>query len=399
MPSKNNIFRKEQLISLKNDTERNLYSYGANATIIAQRDINLKNLGGNSVNGTEFALQTMADPTVAQAFDRLFETMSKFVYEIESDDKQVEEFINAQILEEHWSILFEGLGLAKLTGIAAIEPIWAYLNDKIVIEEFIPVDSKRIVFSQDSTQSKPVAKFTTINAPLTGEDIPPQKIIINTYFSAYIDSPYGLGIGGLLVELVELKRQILDLAVKIANRQAIPIKIGSIPDNAPAEEVDSFFECLKAMQNSSVFVLPEKFSLDVKDIGSSGLSDIVFPLLDYLEAQINSLVLGESITGKDLANGSQSRDNIASDITNTKAYSLAKDVASTLNKTVVKWLCLYNFPGKTAKIKVKNPENQLEQLEVYLKLKDLGLKLDPNWLAEKFNVKLAPERKALGSDI
>lgn len=395
-----NIFDKKRLVSLLNDSvSSHSYSIGSNAKILEQRDSNLANLKGTySVNRTEASIETLGDSTVTLGFDRLFETMGSFEYLIGSEDKEVKDFIEDQILLNNWSILYEGLGLSKLTGVSALEIIWGLDKGKVIVEDILPIDSKRIVFSQEENSYKYTPRFTTSSKPFDGELAPLNKIITHKFYSAYIDNSYGLGIGSLLVELVTIKQQLLELWLKLAGRYVFPIKVANVPLAATDEEVSSFFDCLKSMTNSSTFVLPEGYSLSVTDVSATGIDSILKPLLDYCDQQILGLIIGESITGKELSNGSNARDIQARDITHSKALSLAKDITATLNKTVVKWLLSYNFPSKKATIAVKSVENMAENLETYKALKELGLNIPPEFLAEKFGVPHVV-RKKLGDSI
>lgn len=391
-----NIFDKARLISLANS--RNMSTIFNN--IVKQRDSNLQNLKStSSVNKTEACIETLGEPVVAQGFDRLFELMSTFNYTVESTDTEVADFVNQQLLDSNFEVLFEGLGLAKLSGLAALEVIWGYQSGKTVVEDLLPVDSSRIVYQLNNENDyRYVAKFTTKSQPFTGEPLPYNKVIIHKYYSAYIDSPYGLGIGGLLVELIQIKNTALDLWLKIANKHSMPTIVANVGNSSPEDEVEEFFEGLKSMLNSSVFVMPEDYKLDIVNTSATGLESILIPLIAYCDEQINGLILGESITGKELANGSMSRDVVAKDITSLKALSLAKGVANTLNKTIVKWLVAYNFPESSAVIKVSSPDNSNDNINLYKELKAIGVNIPADWLANKFGVP-HEERQKLGDNI
>ena len=391
-----NIFDKARLISLANS--RNMSAIFNN--IVKQRDSNLQNLKStSSVNKTEACIETLGEPVVAQGFDRLFELISTFNYTVESTDTEVADFVTQQLLDNHFEVLFEGLGLAKLSGLAALEVIWGYQSGKTVVEDLLPVDSSRIIYQLNNDNDyRYIPKFTTKAQPFTGEPLPYNKVIIHKYYSAYIDSPYGLGIGGLLVELIQIKNTALDLWLKIANKHSMPTIVANVANGSPEDEVEEFFEGLKSMLNSSVFVMPENYKLDIVNTSATGLESILIPLIAYCDEQINGLILGESITGKELANGSMSRDVVAKDITSLKALSLAKGVANTLNKTIVKWLVAYNFPESTAIIKVSSPDNSADNINLYKELKAIGVNIPAYWLANKFGVP-HEERQKLGDNI
>jgi hypothetical protein len=370
------------------------YSLGSLGTkIVSQRDFNLQGLSGTSINKTEQSLACLGDATVNQAFDRLTEAMFKLNFRIESDSKEAKELLEQELLGPKKTTILKSLALAKITGIALGEVVWSFKDGIVSIRDFFPVDSSRVHYVL--TESGHYKAQLSHNYPLKYEDVPDNKFVIHRHYQAMIDNPYGLGVGGLLIELIEWKNTLLDLWFTISKRNVEPIKIGSIPESASEEDADMFYECLVKLKNSSTFVLPQGFSLELQDPSPNGLESIVIALLNYCDEKINGLILGESIVGKDISNANQHRDGIAAEITEAKAFSLAQGICDTLNETLVKWLVDFNFKA-TAKIYVASYEDLDLELERLTKLKQLGLLLDQDWLAEKFDVKIT-KKKTLGT--
>ena len=391
------IFDKVMKAGLLNDPFNALYRLMSTA-IVTQRDYNLERLQGESVNKTELALACFGDSHVCLCYDRLTEIMASFYYSIEAENDDLKSFLEEQILDRR-ELIYESLSPAKVTGVAALEVMWDKNQGKVVAEDLVPVDSNRILYELPPNHYKYKLRITTFNDNFTGLLVEPAKIIDYQFYSVYINNPYGLGVGGLLIELVRKKELVETIWFEIAKKYSQPVKIGKVPNDASKIDVDEFFEALNGMKKSATFVLPEGFELDVIDVSGSGAEGIVQPLLDYYDSKISGLLLGESITGKELANGSQSRDIVANDITVRKAFSLAQSITTRLNQTLVKWLIAYNFPGEKAKIVVNEPENLKELLDSYEKLGRLGVEFDAEWLANKFGVQQEPPRRVLGDNI
>jgi phage gp29-like protein len=269
------------------------------------------------------------------------------------------------------------------------------MTDAIVIADVYPIDSSRIQYKlEDNYRCVPMISQGTNESA----EIPPYQMVIHRHYQARIDNPYGVGIGGLLIELIEWRNALLDLWLILSKKYVEPVKIGKVPDTASDEEVDAFFDQLNKLRNSSTFVLPVGFEIDFQTASASEFQSILLPLLEYCDQKINGLIIGESIVGKDISNANQHRDGVAAEITEDMAKSMAQEICDTLNETVVQWLLANNFDEPVeAKLVVVDSEDVDAGLERLKMLKDLGLQIDQDWLAEKYNVKRAPIKKTLGN--
>jgi hypothetical protein len=394
-----NIFNKRRLVSLADDS--NSYLSAISSTkIVEQRDANLKNLKGNahSTNRTELAIACLADADVLLGYERFVATLQGFNYTLECSDDDAKSFLQSQ-LDLYLNKLLNNCALARITGISALEIIYEIKNTQICIKDLLALDSSRIVYELDSNTYDYNVRFTNFRKPFEGEHYNETNFVIHRHWSLSIDSPYGVGIGGQLGELVQCKTQLQDLWLKICNKYSEPIISITVPQDTADEELDAFFETIKNLKNSARFVLPEGYNLDIKDPSPAGLSDLIIPLIERLERQIIGLLVGESLTAKEVSNGSNARDIVARDIGNEKALAFAAEICNTINNQFLKQLLAFNYPKVSAQLKVSSPENLAELLNSYEILKRLGCNLDTEWLAEKFDVKLAPAKKVLGTNI
>lgn len=396
-----NIFNKRRLVSLENSSESfsNYYSFAAGSKIVETRDANLRALKGSahSVNKTELAMTVFADPDTVLGYERFLEIINSFDYIVQCEDVEAKKFLQAQ-LEANWISLYQGLAIARVTGIAALEKVFKIEDSKIIIEALMPLDSSRIIYELPEQGHQYSVRFSTFNKPFDGEEFNPDNFIIHRHWSVMIDSPYGLGVGGLIAELLQVKAQLLALWQKIVLKYSEPIINITVPEDAPEDEIDEFFECLKVLQNNSRFVLPAGFTFDVHNVSSTGLADIILPFIDRIDRNIMSLLTGESLTGKETSNGSNARDLTARDISLQKGLSFAKELCATINEQFINHLLAYNYPNVKAHLTVSSPENLAELLEMYTKAKQLGLNIDTQWLSEKLGVKLAAPKKTLGQN-
>ena len=381
------MFSRKAVAGLLNDSIGHIYRF-MGAGIVQQRDINLRRLTGDNVNNTENALATLGDEMVAFSYDRLMELMSGFNYYVECENEEAKEFLEQQLLRTRRELIWEGLGLAKITGVAALEVMWGLKNDKIIIQDLVPIKCDRILYEHVENDYRYKLRIATFNNTITGIEVDKNKIIDFQYYSVRVNNPYGIGCGGILAELVKKKSLVEQIWFEIAKNYSTPVKIGNIPETASETEVEEFFEVLKRMTKDATFIMPPGFELDVRNIAQSGADSLIAPLIDRYDEKISGLLLGESITGRELSNGSQTRDIIAASISSKKAFSLASSIADRLNSTIVPWLLAYNFTGTTALIKVEQPEDLNTLLSQLDTLNRIGIKANPDWVADKFGIKL-----------
>lgn len=394
------IFNKERLASLKNQFGQAFY-YLSGSKVIEQRDANLKNFKGGaaSVNRTELAMQVFADSEVQLGYEKFLASLSSFQYLIEADDLEVKNFIADQVFE-HWSTILQGLALSRVTGLAGLEKVFSKNSkNQIVLETLLPFDTSRIVYSVPDAGYQYLLRITTDKNPFDGELVVLENFLIHKHYSVMIDNPYGLGIGGLLAEIIACKSALIMLWQKIIEKYSEPVISITVPNSASDEEIDEFFEAIKNLKNSARFILPEGFQFDVHNLSSTGLADLILPLIDRLDRSIMSLMVGESLTAKETSNGSNARDIVARDISIEKGLLFAQELCFTINSQLIKQLLAYNFPGKKARLVVSSPENISEILDIYLKAKQLGLNPDLEWLANKLGIKQAPKKATLGQAV
>jgi len=391
------------------------YFSGAEA-ILENRDSTIQRFDNEVAgNGADIYLDLFSDPFLVECFQRALEVLNEASIESvitkESDDPEVlqkqqdcQEWLTENLIETgRITELVEILFVSLVTGIAAGEVNYSPLQDGTIgIRPFTPVDPERIIYAVDPKTGFLTPKISTRLYPINGEEFGDEKLIIHTYRSVSIYNPYGLGMGSQLKVLIDFKNELLKLWIRIVEKFSAPIVVAKIPEIADIEEVEAFLQDLKFMSENARFVLPPDFELDVKDVSGTGADTLVQPYIDYIDRQISGLILGESITGKELANGSQARDIVASKITVRKAKTFAAQVDRTINETLVKWLINLNFPGvKGVKIKHTYPDTErLEQLASTMAiLNQIGYNVDPDWIETTFGIPQAPKRRSLGDSV
>ena len=409
---RNNIFSKINFGSFLSSGKASFNGFAGAESILENRDSTLQRYDEGNGNSSDVYVDLFTEPFLLECYERLEEVLvssSQIEVKYKGSDEGLgdvatdfikQELIDTGLLEE----LTSNLLISYITGIAATELNYSVTDEgKLTVKSLTVIDSERIVYSANAQTGKLTPRLTTRLHSLNGVEFEEEKIVIHSYSSIPMYSPYGLGLGSQLKSLVEFKDELLKMWVRVVEKFTTPIVIGRIPEVACEEEVDMFLRDLKKMSENARFILPPDFDLEVVDISASGTDKLVQPFLDYIDRQISGLVLGESITGQELSNGAQARDIVASKITLRKAKSLAKRIDKTLNSSIVDWLVKTNFPTLKGKVIVshdfEDKKDLKEMADILISLKQLNYAVDPDWIEETFNIPQKPEddRKRLGS--
>ena len=400
-------FRQGIFASLFNSLRSHTYRYSAK-NIVQNRDAKLKRYSGSG-NGTEVALEVLRDAHAQSCYDRLLEVMAFAQPVVTSggnspEDKAAVKFIEDTLINKHLEILVEAAAIAKFTGCAAIENNYSVDKDgKIFVKSITPIDSERLIYSISENSADAELRIQTINNPFDGEPCPLHKIVDFKYFSIYINNPYGLGIGSQLIDYVRYKERLLELWLRIAENYSAPVKIGNIPDTAEESEVDEFFQNFLDMSENATYLLPPGFTMSVVDVSATGVESLIKTLMEYCDERISTLILGENLTGKEISNGAQARDAVATKITERKALSQLKSIAQRLNETTITWLTQLNFPTAAVPtlefVYEESRQGLADRLEA---AKRIGVPLDMKKVAELLEVpydEAKANKKILGQNI
>ena len=382
-----NIFQSSKFANLFNSIRSQVFRNGG-VNVVSNRDSRL-----HGTEGTERALNVLRDIHVQACYSKLLEVMSGAYYTLEPGDDSSEaqeaaDFIEKHYLKPHREVLIESLAVAIICGCAAHEVNFELnAQNKIIVASISAVDPMRLIYAIND-YGKYDLRIQTSNRPFQGELPPKDKIVDFQYYSFQIDNAgYGMGYGSQLIDFIDYKEELLAQWLRIAERYATPVKIGTLPDTVEEEEIDDFFQHFSKMSENATFLLPEGFSLDVKDISSTGAESLLKTLIDYIDERISHLLLGQALTGRDLANGAHARDKIAAGITERKALSLLNGIAAKLNQTTIKTLTQLNFAGvEPPKVSFELPIDKSETIQLYLQAKQLGINLDLKRCAEILGV-------------
>lgn len=229
---------------------------------------------------------------------------------------------------------------ATLKGFSVAEIIWGIANSSIAPAKIKPKDQRRFKFDTDEN-----LRLITRGNLAKGDALPERKFIVHRY-GAKDGNPYGLGLGTRLFWPVFFKRQGIQFWLTFADKFGSPTAVGKYPSSASAKDKDVLLEAIGALANDAGVTIPENMAIEFLEAARSGSINTYESLCRYMDEEISKAVLGETLsTNMSSSGGSYGASKTHNEVRLELTQADADLLSDTLNATLVKWFCEYNFPG------------------------------------------------------
>lgn len=287
----------------------------------------------------------------------------------DTKDKQAAEFVEKVFKKINLNSLAVKLADAILKGFVPAEVLWQISEEGVTIQDIKVRHQDRFLFDTDSK-----LRIKTKQNYLNGEEVSENKFIVHSYGDKY-DNPYGVGLGQNLYWLVFFKNQDLQYWLKFLEKFGNPTVIGEYDNESQQKALE---DAVRGIQNDTGVTIPKGSILRLLENDTKSSTDSYKVLIDYLDKQILQLVLGETLTTDVGDSGSYAAGSVHNNIRIELVKSDLKEIAETLNNSVVKWLVDYNFTNvkQYPKLKwiVEEKENLNARAERDKKIYEMGHK-------------------------
>lgn len=297
-------------------------------------------------------------------------------------DKAAAEFINEQLMSVRWDTVTERMLYARFFGYAVAECLWARDGRHVTLDALRVRNHSRFGFSPDFE-----LRLLTTKAPM-GEVLPERKFWWCATGADHDDEPYGLGLGHYCYWPAYFKREGLVVWLRFLEKFASPTPKGTLPSGYSEQHKQALMTALEGVHKSSAIVVPEGVAVELIEAGRSGTAS--YPELQrMMNESISKIVLGQTMTTDSGSSRSQAEVhlNVRDDLVRADA-ALLND---SFNRSVVKWLVEWNFPGAALPQvcrRIEPPVDLLKQARRDRMLFDMGFRPTKKYVQETYAVEV-----------
>lgn len=296
-------------------------------------------------------------------------------------DKAAADFITEQLGNIAFDRASEKmLGTGLFYGSAVAEALWARDGRFIALSDIKVKNVRRFGFAPSGE-----LRLLTSAQPM-GEAVPDRKFWQFSTGADDDDDPYGLGLAHWLYWPTFFKRNGIKFWLIFLEKFGMPTGVGKYPAGALQAEKDKLLAALAAIQSDSGVIIPDGMSIELLEAARSGSADYT-ALYDRMNAAISKVILGHT-GATDSTSGKLGGEDLASEVRADLIAADADLICSSFNRSIVKWLCEWNFPGAALpKVwrEVEEPEDLKARVDRDKVLFDMGYKPTLKYVTETYD--------------
>ncbi|MBF0165642.1 MAG: DUF935 family protein [Magnetococcales bacterium] len=313
------------------------------------------------------AVTSMAWEVVAGAEDR--------------HSRMAADFLRETLHHVGWDAVTDKMLYGVFFGFSVAECLWAREGSRIVLDALKVRQQRRFAFDGDGR-----LRLLTIAKPV-GEELPERKFWHFSTGTHHDDEPYGLGLGHWLYWPVYFKRGGIRTWLIFLEKFGMPTARGTFPKMASEEERHKLLKALEAIQTEGVIAIPDDMTVELIEAARSGTPGYL-DLLKAMDGAIAKVVLSQSLTTE--AAGGQYKADVQKGVRDEVVRADSDLVNSSFNRSVVRWLTEWNFPGAALPRAVRTETDSEDLLKRSAR--------DKNILALGFRPTLEYIRQTYGGD-
>lgn len=251
-------------------------------------------------------------------------------------DKQAAKAIEETLKAIRWDGVCAGMHFGVFYGYAVAECLWGRDGSRITLEQIRVRDRRRFHFDGEQR-----LRLRTASHP-DGELLPERKFWSYCTGADHDDEPYGLGLAHWLYWPVLFKRTNIKFWLIAAEKFGSPTVMGTFPPGATPAEQAKLLSTLQAIQTDAGLIVPEGMSVELLEATRAGSADHA-SLCQYMDNAIAKAVVGQTMTSE--ATAGQYKADVQDAVKDDLVKADADLICDSFNRSVVRWLTDWNFPG------------------------------------------------------
>ncbi|NGZ26918.1 MAG: DUF935 family protein, partial [Magnetococcales bacterium] len=253
----------------------------------------------------------------------------------DKESRKAADFLTETLNRLSWDSITDRMLYGLFYGYAIAECLWSRQNNQVILHDIKVRRQRRFGFNKLGTL------ILLDTSGQSGQEMPAQKFWHFRNGVDHDDDPYGMGLAHWLYWPVQFKRNSLKLWLIYLDKFGMPTAKGTYPAHATEEEKRKLLQAMRAIQTDSGIILPEGMQVELLEASRGG--QVTYDLLlDRMNSAIAKVVLSQSMTTD--ASGGQYKADVHKQVRNEVVKADADLICDSFNRSVVRWLCAWNFP-------------------------------------------------------
>ncbi|MFZ1327013.1 MAG: DUF935 family protein [Candidatus Contendobacter sp.] len=283
-------------------------------------------------------------------------------------DKTAARFIEETLAHIDWERVSELMHYGVFYGFAIAECLWARDGANVILDAVRVRDRRRFLF--DGAMR---LRLRTLAGSLAGELLPERKFWAFATGADHADDPYGVGLAHWLYWPVLFKRYGIRFWMVAAEKFGSPTAAGWFPLGTSEAEQDKLLATLAAIRTDAGLILPDGMKVELLEAKRAAGGDYA-ALCGLMDQAIAKIILSQMAPADSTAhklNISASEPPTWQRLTKADADLLCES----FNRSVVRWLVDWNFPGAAYPRvwrRTEPPSDLAQRSEIERRIFDLG---------------------------
>jgi phage gp29-like protein len=305
------------------------------------------------------------------------------------EDERIAAFVGEVVyglanLEEALLDLLDAVG----KGFALSEIIWTVSGGQALVTELRWIPQKKVVFGEDL---KP--RLLTPEAAWQGIEPPPWKVIYHRY-KARSGHASRAGVLRVVGWMYLLKNYALKDWAAFNEVFGMPLRLGKYDPMASATDREALVRALRNLASDAAGVISKNTEIEFVEATSRQTGVNPYQVMaEFCNREMSKAVLGQTLTTDTAgATGTYSAAKVHSQVRGDLVEADAQALAATIREQLLRPLVGFNFgwdrPVPWFRFKYEEEQDLKTLSEVYRNLKDMGVPLSLEHMAERFGIPL-----------
>jgi phage gp29-like protein len=278
-------------------------------------------------------------------------------------------------------------------GFALSEILWEVSGGKARVTELRWIPQKKVVFGEDLRP-----RLLTPEASWKGVEAPPWKVIYHRYKSRSGYASRG-GVLRVVGWMYLLKNYALKDWAAFNEVFGMPLRLGKYDPGASPADREALVRAIRNLASDAAGVISKNTEIEFVEAASRQVSANPYQMMtEFCNREMSKAILGQTLTTDTAgATGTYSAAKVHAQVRRDLVEADAQALATTLREQLLRPLVGFNFgwdkPSPWFRFKYEEEEDLKTLSEVYRNLKELGVPLSLEHIAERFGIPLPETSK------